>query len=245
MKSSNTTLIVIVLAAGVLLAAIGIAGFGVFSWTGTLNQKTISATGDAEKIVAPDQAVVSIGYIVTKDTAAEAQNEMNTVMNKVIADLKASGIADSDIKTLYFDVSPAYNWSSGTQEIYGYTATHSIEVKTAEFSKAGAIIDTASKAGANEINSVRFELKPETEKAIKQELFADAAENARYKADSIAEGLGTSVKSVKSVSINDFYYMPRMYAYDSVSKAEAGVAQTSVSPGELTVSVSVYVEFLI
>jgi uncharacterized protein YggE len=50
---------------------------------------------------------------------------------------------------------------------------------------------------------------------------------------------------VKSVSISDYNYPPIMYAYDSVSKAEAGVAQTTTSPGELTVSVSVYVEFLI
>jgi uncharacterized protein YggE len=238
-------LIGIVIAAVVILAAIGVAGFGVFSWTNTLNQRTISATGEAEKIIAPDQAVMSVGYTVTKNTAANAQNNMNTVMNKVIADLKASGIADSDIKTLYLDVSPAYNWSSGTQEIYGYTATYSLEVKTTNFSKAGAIIDIATKAGANQINSVRFELKSETETAIKQELFTQAAENARTKADSIATGLGTAVKSVKSVSISDYYYPPIMYAYDSVSKAEAGVAQTTTSPGELTVSVSVYVEFLI
>lgn len=245
MKGNNTMLIGIAIAAVVVLAAIGVAGFGVFSWTGTLNQKTISANGEAEKIVAPDQAVIAIGYTVTKATAADAQSAMNTVMNKVIADLKASGITDSDIKTTYFDVSPAYNWSSGTSEIYGYTATHTIEVKTTEFSKAGAIIDTASKAGANQINSVSFQLKPETEKVIKQELYNMAAEDARTKADSIATGLGTAVKSVKSVSISNYNYPPIMYAYDSVSKAEAGVAQTSVSPGELTVSVSVYVEFLI
>jgi len=245
LKSNNTMMIGIVIAAVVILAAIGVAGFGVFSWTGTLNQKTISANGEAEKIVAPDQAVIGIGYTVTKATAAAAQNEMNTVMDKVIADLKSSGIADSDIKTTYFDVSPAYNWSSGTSEIYGYTATHNLEVKTTEFSKAGAIIDVATKAGANQINNVRFELKTETEKAIKQELFTLAAENARTKADSIATGLGTAVKSVKSVSISDYYYPPIMYNYASADMAKEGVAQTSVSPGELTVSVSVYVEFLI
>ncbi|MDD5181909.1 MAG: SIMPL domain-containing protein [Candidatus Nanoarchaeia archaeon] len=228
-----------------ILAAIGIIGFGVVSWTSSFSQKTISATGEAEKIVAPDQAVIGIGYTVTKATAADAQSDMNTVMDKVIAGLKASGIADADIKTTYFDVSPAYNWSSGTSEIYGYTATHNIDVKTTEFSKAGAIIDTATQAGANQINSVRFELKTDTEKTIKQELFTLASQDARTKADSIATGLGTSVKSVKSVSISDYYYPPIMYAYDSVSKAEAGVAQTSVSPGELTVSVSVNVEFLI
>lgn len=245
MKNNNTMLIGIAIAAVVILAVVGVVGFGVFSWTGTLSQKVISATGDAEKTVAPDQAVIDIGYTVTKDTAAAAQNEMNTVMDKVIADLKASGIADSEIKTISFDVSPAYNWSSGTSEIYGYTATHSIEVKTTQFSKAGSIIDTATKAGANQINSVRFELKSETEKAIKQELYTMAAEDARTKADGIATGLGTAVKSVKSVSISNYNYPPIMYSYDSVSKAEAGVAQTSVSPGELIVSVSVYVEFLI
>ncbi|MEM4264129.1 MAG: SIMPL domain-containing protein [Candidatus Woesearchaeota archaeon] len=245
MEKSNIVLIGIVIAAVVVLAAIGVAGFGVFSWTGTLNQKTISANGEAEKIVSPDQVIINVGYTVTKATAADAQNEMNTVMNKVIADLKAGGIADSDIKTLYYDVSPAYNWSEGVSVIYGYTASQSIEVKTTDFSKAGSIIDIATKAGANQINSVRFELKSETEKAIKQELFAKAAENARLKADSIANGLGTSVKSVKSVSINDYYYMPRMYTYDSVSMAKAEIAEASVSPGKLTVSVSVYVEFLI
>ena len=244
MKSNNTMLIGIAIAAVVILAAIGVAGFGVFSWTGTLNQKTISTNGEAEKTVAPDQVVIYIGYTVTKDTAAAAQSDVNTVKDNVKTDLEAIGIAESDMKE-NIRLDPAYNWSSGTQEIYGYTGTYSLEVKTTEFKRAGEIIDTATKAGANQINNVQFELKSETEKAIKQELFAQASQDARTKADSIATGLGTSIKSVKSVSISDYYYPPIMYNYASAEMAKADVAQTSVSPGEMTVSVSVYVEFLI
>ena len=66
----------------------------------------VSGTGRAS--AAPDIAVISLGVEALEDTAAEARAGAAAAMTKVIEVLTDAGVAEEDIQTLYFNISPRY-----------------------------------------------------------------------------------------------------------------------------------------
>lgn len=66
----------------------------------------VSGTGKAS--AAPDLAVVSLGVEAEADTAAEARASAAAAMTSVIEALKDAGVADADIQTRHFNISPRY-----------------------------------------------------------------------------------------------------------------------------------------
>ena len=79
-------------------------------------------------------------------------------------------------------------------KIIGYDARNSAIVTTSDLKNVGALIDAASRAGANSIDSVSFTLR-QTSPARGQAL-ADATQQAMNKARSIAQALGGRVLRV-------------------------------------------------
>ena len=67
-------------------------------------------------------------------------------MRRVIAALKAAGA--TDVKTQYVSLSPQYNDKSEAQ---GFVATNTVSATIKELAKAGAVIDAAVNAGANQV----------------------------------------------------------------------------------------------
>ncbi len=68
--------------------------------------------GNGEVEVVPDVAQVGAGITVSLAKSAESARErMTQVNNRLVAQLKALGIAEADIKTEYFTVNPEYDYN--------------------------------------------------------------------------------------------------------------------------------------
>lgn len=120
--------------------------------------RTINVTGDGEVTVTPDIAYVYLGVVTDKPTTIEAQTANSTAINNVINAIKMQGIKDEDIKTINYNISPKYDYdkNTGNSSIVGYTVSNTLTVTVKDISKAGQIIDTAVKNGANISNSISF-----------------------------------------------------------------------------------------
>lgn len=206
-------------------------------------KRTITVDGSFTQSVAPDKIEVTFSILTKADTASKAQNDNTLISNKIIAALKDAGYTDADISTVYYNVYPEYNWSSGTNTIIGYTATHQIKVNSTNISAAGTIVDIAIKNGANEINYIDFGLKQETEQALRAEALAKASQNAREKADAIAKGLGTSVKGIISVNEGNIYFPPYRFDFASAAEKAGSYEAVQITPGNVEVSARVSVVF--
>ena len=72
----------------------------------------------------PDRAQVSFGVSTDAKTASAALRANAAEMTKVIAAVKAQGIAAADIRTELVSLSPRY--SPNGEAVVGYTATNSV-----------------------------------------------------------------------------------------------------------------------
>lgn len=205
--------------------------------------RTISVSGEGTVTVQPDVAYVTFGVRTRGATASEAQSANAKAFESIEKTLKDKfQIASKDLKTNGFYVQPEYDYSEKEAKLVGYTATHTMVVTYRDLDRLGELLDAVSKAGANVVNGIHFD----TEKADEYELEAieKAMENAKRKAEKIAQTAGRSVKGVLHVQHGSTSQPPIPYPIVRAEMAAAdSAANTSVQPGELNITATVHVTY--
>jgi uncharacterized protein len=209
-------------------------------------ENTISMSGYAEQKVIPDTATLNIGVVVQSATAKEASDKNAALMSAVIAELKATGLQDKEIKTSYVSVSPIYNYDTNatTQTITGYSASNSVQITTRKLDNLSEIIDRSTAAGANEIGSISFSVSDDRQKQLSEDLMNEAVADASSKATMLAKSLGVEITGVQTSSISESGGSRVYYDMETAAKGSETVS-TPIQPGESTVSMSVQVTYYI
>jgi uncharacterized protein YggE len=127
-----------------------------------VKDRLISVTGEAKLEVKPDMATLNFGMENTAADAQTAQRENSLKMNAVIEALYRSGISKDDIQTSNFSLSPLYEWKGEKNEkqvLVGYRCNNTVTVRLKDISKVGAVIDSATTAGATNVSGITFGLQ--------------------------------------------------------------------------------------
>ena len=202
----------------------------------------LSVAAEAEARRVPEVASVSAGVVTQAADANAAMRDNATKMEKVMAAIRAAGIAERDIQTAGISVQPQYRYAENVPPtITGYQASNTVNVKNRDISRLGKVLDALVASGANQVNGPNFEVdKPES---AYDEARLAALKKAEARAQTYAKAMNLRVRRV--VSINEGGAMPppmpmmmRAQAADAYAKAE-----TSVSPGETVLSVRLDVVF--
>ncbi len=82
----------------------------------------ISVLGEGIVLAQPNVVRVTLGVEVFDGSLANAQAEAARRMDAVVSKLKADGIADTDIRTVSFNVAPQYEQGNANTVLRGYQA---------------------------------------------------------------------------------------------------------------------------
>jgi uncharacterized protein YggE len=234
---------------------IALTAFFAFATTAPLAAETVSLAhtitidGAATIYVDPDHASMDFGVDTQALTVSEALAQNNAKMNGVLAALRASGLARSDIQTTQFSITPQHPLVKGsTYQQYdyavvsGYEVTNKVTVTVSDLTKVGSIIDAAANSGANTSNNVIFEIT--NREQLLDKVRAEAMRNAKHKADIMANAVGTTVGPLITVG----NLQVRSTEYESAPPPPppppAAPAQgTAILPGQLSVSANVTAVF--
>jgi hypothetical protein len=219
------------LAVAVVVLLTGAGGAG--GTSSAAIQRSIVVMGHGSVSTVPDRAQLSFGVSSTAKTASAALRANAAEMTKVIAAVKAQGIAAADIRTEFVSLSPRY--SSSGEDVVDYTASNSVGVTVRNLAKAGAVIDAAVDAGANQVNGPNL-VRSDANTLYRLALRAAIA-NARAKAQTIAKASGLTLRRITGVTESG--------GPSPVSEpARAGVTpSTPIEPGTQFVEASVTVTF--
>ena len=199
----------------------------------------VSAQAEARRV--PDIATISAGVVTQAADGNTAMRQNAEQMAKVMAAIKAAGIADKDIQTSGISLNPQYRYAENeAPSITGYQATNTVSLKVRDITKLGKVLDSLASQGANQINGPTFQIdQPEP---VYDEARLAALKKARDRAETYAKALGLSVRRIVSISEGGggFRPVPMMAMAAPRGKMEM---DTAVSPGETEVSVSLDVVF--
>ncbi len=191
MRNKRTVLLVLLLVA-MLLSACAPA-----SVNSDEHPRTIFVNGTGRVTLTPDIAHISIG-VVTEDKDAGSAVTANTTQSQAVMDaLKGFGVADEDIRTTNFSIYPQQDWSQDVPVIVSYRVQNSVLVTVRDLDQIGGILDAVVRAGANAINGIQFDVE-DREAAYTLALEA-AVQNARSRAETLAEAAGVDLGEVRSI----------------------------------------------
>jgi uncharacterized protein YggE len=223
--------------AGLLLVAAAIAGVAEphLARTATPSATTITVTGNGTSKAVPDQASFDFGVSTQASTAADALGRNGDQARAIVAALKKAGVDASAIQTTEVSLWPQTT-SNGTQ-IVGYTASNSVDA-TVPVGKAGAVVDAAVAAGANNVGGPNLSVADQT--SVYADALKQALADAKAKAQAIASASGLTLGAVQSVTEGSGQPGPMPYAYP---QALAAKAAPPVQPGTQQTQASVTVTY--
>ncbi len=218
----------------------------VTSVTVNSQQQGIWVTGRGEVTATPDIAILRLGIEAQATSVAIAQSEAAAAMQRVEAALAAAGIASKDIQTQYFNIRQVTRWDRDTEleVVTGYRVSNRVVVKLRQVDTAGAVIDAVVKAGGNltRIDSIAFSVDDTT--LLYEEARQKAIADATDRAEQLALLAGVNLGSPTLIIEGGASPIPYPTGGFRVESAMADM-QTSISPGEMVISLSVQVAYSI
>jgi uncharacterized protein YggE len=201
---------------------------------------SIRVVARATVTVKPEQAEIGVGVTTFQKTASAAVFENQKRMERLVAALKKEVGPDGEITTSEFSVRQEYVETRGgdvTPKIRGYRVANMVQVRMANVSAVGHLLDAALQAGASEVERVAFTLKdPET---ARNQALRLASVKARARATAMAEGQGLHVGEVISMTEGE---APSSFAIEGDQNFRRA-ANVSIEPGTLEVAGTVTVTF--
>ena len=201
----------------------------------------LSVSAQAESRRVPDVATVSTGVVTRAADANAAMRANAEQMDKVMAAIRAAGIAERDTQTSGVNLNPDYRYEENQAPVItGYQASNTVNIKVRDLSKLGKVLDALVASGANQVNGPNFEIdQPE---AAYDEARQAALKKAQTRAEMYAKALGVKVRRIVSISEGGGFRPPVPMPMMSMARGKAE-ADTAISPGETALSANLDVVF--
>jgi uncharacterized protein YggE len=224
----------------VLVLAIALSACGPSS---SAAGRTLSVSGNGTVSLTPDVAYIYIGVHTEDADIAKAVQDNNSQAQALVDALKNLGVAEADIQTSNFSVYSSKNYTpDGLPGPTVYSVDNTVYVTVRDLTMLGSLLNTAVGAGANNINSITFDVADKTAAMAeaRQKAMADAASLAQE----LAATAGLTLGEIQTLSYAD--YSPSPYLY-GVGGGGSGAPNASVpiQPGQLQISVSVSVTYAV
>jgi uncharacterized protein YggE len=192
----------------------------------------IVTSGEAVIKATPDRAVVTVSVESRAKLPKDAQQQNATVMTAVQNRLRADGIAADAIRTVAVELSPEFDYTNGRQQLRGYVARNSVEIRVDSLDRLGDVIDASVAAGATNITGVQFDVKRRDE--LERDALRQAVVQARSRADALAASAGRTIERIVRIEDGGAAAPPPPRPY-YMARTAAAEASTPISPGELEI----------
>ncbi len=203
--------------------------------------RTLSVSGTGTVYLTPDIAYLYVGVHVEDPDIATAVETNNVRTQRLMEALIALGIDPIDIQTSNFSVWSYEEYDDLGMRFTNYSVDNTVYIKVRDLTGLGELLNTVVEAGANNINSITFDVSDKS--AALEEARQLAMQNADALAQELAETAGVSVGAIQSITYSEYY--PSAYYGMGGGGASLEGSVAPISPGQLQVQVQVNVTYAI
>lgn len=243
-----------------VILSLSILSWGYYNYRQAQNivspDRVISFSAEGKVLAKPDVAKIIFDVINQGEKAETVQKENNEKMQKVIAFVKEQGVAEEDIKTVRYSLSPQYDYDwcredqmsassrSCPPKIVGYELDQRVEVKIRDFDKINSIIGGLSEKGVNKISNVNFEIDdPEGYRnEARIQALNKIEERARLLSQKTSIHLGKIINILEGSGIYPIYRSLDMEKAMAAS-AEGEVVSAPIESGTEEISITLNVTY--
>lgn len=232
---------------GVLIIAALVAIPAIRNYGASLRPtRTLSVRALGKVIAEPDIAHLSFSVISEGLSPKQLQDDNHEKMNNVLTFIKNRGIAEEDIKTTAYNLSPRYEYDEIRRQasfISGYMLTQSVTIKIRDFEEVAKIIGGLAELGVNQISSATFSIE-DTEVYL-AEARKEAFEKAHEKARQIAKENNVRLRGVIEIYeiASPAPYYRTFGLSDVAMKRGVDGAAPDIQPGTEEITTTVNITF--
>lgn len=228
--------------AGICIMILGCWSLAARAETGK-TERQISVMGRGKVSAVPDQARIWVRVSEEGMKVDTLTQQVRQKMEAVLKVIKGQGIADKDIQTQSYQVTPKMEWRNGRSTRNGYTASNQVEVKIHDLKKVGTILAAVTDAGANDINGPQFEF--ENPQELERKALSQALADAKAKATLLAQTAGVSLGEVITIqegAISRPGPRPMMMRAAAMQVADAAASEP-IASGEEAIEANLTAQF--
>ena len=236
-QRSGTPLLGLALPIAIILATI-IGGW--FFVKGKRGDQTITVTGSARKQIRSDRVVWKSAVSYQAPVLADAYRSLSEAVPKVKSYLVGKGIQENQITVSSISSQTLHGRSSDggeTSEITGYSLRQELEVTSNEVDKIAKIARESTEL-INQgilIESMPPEYSYTQLGGLKIEMLAEAAKDAKLRAEQIANSTGSSIGAVRTARMGVLQITPA----GSTDVSDSGMNDTSAIDKDITAVVNI------
>lgn len=201
---------------------------------------TITVQGRAEILATPDYASIDMGVVSTNKTVVLAAQDNAAAMTRVISALARLNIPEKDVQTTRYNVEAIHpriaNGEMDDSKVLAYRVANKVTVTVSNTANLAKVIDAATQAGANTIDSIDFNVKNRA--GAEDEAKAAAVKNARHQAEIMAAAENAKVAKVIAMTAGSV-----SYGVEEVVVTSSRFQSTPILPGQVRISANVTVQF--
>lgn len=208
----------------------------------TDNTRTMSVSGTGRVTVVPDIANINIGVRTEAEVVTDALDGNTAQANAISQVLQELGIAEEDIQTSNFNIYPSERYDPMTGQVEGryFVVENTVSVKVRELSNLGQVLSAVVEAGANNIYGINFNV--EDREAAVAEARQLAIEDAKAKAQAIAEAAGVQLGEIMNINVSSGSTPVTYFDAKGGAYTEAAVP---IAAGTLTISMECNLVYVI
>ena len=208
-----------------------------------LAEKTLNVTGSGTVYLDADIAYASLGVSYTGADLSVIQQKANETIEAICKAMEEAGLDAKNISTDSINIYPMYDYSENEDKLTGYRIDERLSIRTENIDALGAYIDAAFAAGANTFDSITFSVKDDSQ--AKKDALKKAVQDAREKAEVIAEASGEEIDGVATISESEqySYYNTDSRAYIMKTESADAAAGTTVRAAQINVSADVQIAY--
>lgn len=219
-----------------------------FGRSGIPATDTITVRGDGQAVLPPDVAHITFTVQNRAAQVADAQAATTKQTNDALAFVKKQGIADTDVKTTFYSVSPEYTYPKcvegycpGTPRVTGYVVSHGVQITVRKLEQVGDLIAGIGQLGVQNLSGPDFAL--EDMSAGNNAARADAIAKAKAQASELAAQLGVRLGKIVNFSETSNIGYPMAYGMGGGASDKAAAPVPSVPTGQNTYTASVSITY--
>jgi uncharacterized protein YggE len=200
----------------------------------------ITVTGSGDVSGKPDTLTTQFGILAKQPSVSAAVAGAAGVATTVINTLEAKGVAETDIQTQNYSVSPSFATVNGRQVPNGYLVGETLSVKLHDIPNAGGVIDAVTQATGNAVSVQGVSFTLEDNKQLLAQAREEAWKDAQAQAKQLSQLSGRHLGVTEGINetTNPTAFAARASAFD-----QSAASVTNLEPGQVSTTVSINVRF--
>ena len=222
--------------------------------------RTISVNGQVERLVVPDQAILTVNLNAMKKELSDAKAAHDRKLTQLMAIIRDARISEKKMRANNSNVQPQYESRRIDKQnrhesfLVGYRVHSNITITLDDTSKLAGLMDTVANAGFEKndgkrwgnLMNVRYQIG--NPRAVRDDMLTEALANAKAKAENLAAASGVELKGVVAIIEGGSTVRPPMpmlrghAMMETAAFAAAGPVAPPAGEQQLTATVNVTYE---